>query len=79
MNGLRLGVSSDILPYSAQQVLDADYQLNKFVLSTVGLAGKGLLLGGLLSVFFLRKQRVLFYGAGFGAGLSIFQTLSRSV
>jgi hypothetical protein len=58
-------------------VLNADYQLNKFVLSTVGLAGKGLLLGGVLSLFFLRKQRVLFYGAGFGSGMSIFQALSR--
>lgn len=75
MNGLRLGVSSDILPYSTQQVLDADYRLNKFVLGTVGLAARGLLWGGLAALFFVRKQRVVFYGAGFGAGLSVFNEL----
>jgi hypothetical protein len=77
MNGLRLGVSSDILPYSTEQVLEADYRLSKFVLSTVELAGKGLLLGGALSLFFLRKTPVIFYGAGFGAGLSVFHELSK--
>jgi hypothetical protein len=75
MNGLRLGVSSDILPYSTEQVLDADYRLNKFVLGTVGSAARGLFWGGLAALFFVRKQRVVFYGAGFGAGLSVFSEL----
>jgi hypothetical protein len=46
--------------------------LNKFFLSTLSLAGKGLLLGTALSLFFIRKQPVIFYGMGFGAGLSVF-------
>lgn len=72
MSGFRLGVSSEILPHTAEEVLDADYRLNKFVLGTVSLAGKGLAYGLIGSLFFLRKQRVIFYGAGFGAGLSFF-------
>jgi hypothetical protein len=72
MSGFQLGVSAQILPYSTQEVLDADYRLNKFALGTVSLAGKGLLYGALASLFFLRKQRVVFYGAGFGAGLGFF-------
>jgi hypothetical protein len=47
------------------------------VLGTIGLAGKGLITGALLSVFFLRKQPVIFYGAGFGIGTSIFHELIR--
>lgn len=73
----RLGVSGDVLPYTTEEVLNADYRLNKFVLSTVGLAGKGLLVGTALSLFFLRKQPVMFYGMGFGIGLSVFHELSR--
>ena len=73
----RLGVSADILPYSTEEVLNADYRFNKFVLGTVGLAGKGLLLGTVCSLFFLRKQPVIFYGMGFGIGLSVFHELSK--
>jgi hypothetical protein len=53
-------------------VLNADYRLNKFLLGTVSFATKGLAYGLLASLFFLRKQRVIFYGAGFGAGLAFF-------
>jgi hypothetical protein len=77
MSGLRLGSSKDILPYTTEDILNADYQLNSFVLGTIGSATKGLLTGALLSIFFLRKTRVVFYGAGFGAGLSIFHQLKK--
>jgi hypothetical protein len=77
MSGLRLGVSADILPYSNQEILDADYRLNKFLLETVSYAGKGLALGIIGSLFFLRKQRIVFYGAGFGAGLSFFHGVKK--
>ena len=77
MSGLRLGVSADILPHTTQEVLDADYRLNKFVLSTLGSAVKGLTLGAVASVFFTKRQRVALYGAGFGAGLSIFHEFSK--
>lgn len=71
----RLGVSADILPYSREEVLNADYRFNKFVLGTAALAGKGLLLGGLASLFFIRKTPVIFYGMGFGIGTSVFHEL----
>lgn len=77
MNGLRLGVSSEILPYSREEVLNADLKFNRFVLGTAALAGKGLLLGGVCSLFFLRKTPVLFYGMGFGIGLSVFHELAK--
>lgn len=73
MSGLRLGVSADILPYSTQEVLDADFRLNKFLLGTVSYASQGLALGIIGSLFFLKKQRIVFYGAGFGGGLALFQ------
>ena len=76
MNG-RLGVSSEILPYSREEVLGADLKFNRFVLGTAALAGKGLLLGGVCSLFFLRKTPVLFYGMGFGIGLSVFHELAK--
>jgi len=47
------------------------------VLGTVALAAKGLLYGGLAALFFIRKQRVVLYGAGFGAGLSVFNELNK--
>ncbi len=77
MSGHRLGVSADILPYSQQEILNADYRLNKFALSTLSLAGKGLLVGTVLSLFFLRKQPVIFYGMGFGVGLSVFHEIAK--
>lgn len=77
MSGLRLGVSADILPYSTQDILDADYRLNKFLLGTVSCATQGLALGLIGSLFFVRKQRIVFYGAGFGAGLSFFQEFKK--
>lgn len=58
-------------------MLQADYELNKFLLGTVSLAGKGLGYGLIASLFFLRKQRVIFYGAGFGAGLAFFHQFKK--
>ena len=75
MNRSRLGVSADILPYSQEEVMDADYRFNKFVLGTTAMAGKGLLLGLVGSLFFIRKTPVIFYGTGFGAGISVFHEL----
>lgn len=77
MNGLRLGVSADVLPYTTDAILDADYRFNRFVLGTAALAGKGLILGGVCSLFFLRKTPVVFYGMGFGVGISVFHELIR--
>lgn len=71
----RLGVSADILPYSQQEILDADFRFNRFVLGTASLAGQGLLLGAVGSLFFLRKTPVVFYGMGFGIGTSVFHEL----
>ena len=75
MNNLRLGISADVLPYSKEDVLNSDYRFNRFVLSTAALAGKGFLFGGICSLFFLRKPPVIFYGLGFGVGVSIFHEL----
>jgi hypothetical protein len=72
MKGFRLGVSQDILPYTRQEVLDADYRFNKFLLGTFEFAVKGLAVGAVASLFFLHRRRVIFYGAGFGAGLAFF-------
>jgi len=43
------------------------------MLSTVKLGFKGLLYGSIISLFFIKKNRIIFYGTGFGAGLSFFQ------
>jgi hypothetical protein len=72
MSKLRLGVSGDILPYTTQQILDSDYRFNKFLINTVQSAVKGAGIGLFLSLFFIKKQRIVFYGSGFGAGLSFF-------
>lgn len=73
----RLGLSAEVLPYSQEEVLGADYRFNRFVLGTAALAGKGLLLGTVASLFFLRKTPVVFYGMGFGVGISVFHELIR--
>jgi hypothetical protein len=72
MSGLRLGVSGDILPYTKEEILGADLRLNKFLLGTVWLAAQGLAVGALA-----RKQRVIFYSAGFGGGLSFFNEFKK--
>lgn len=72
MSSIRLGVSKDILPYTNQEILEADEKFNKFVINTGQLALKGLGIGLVASLFFVKKQRVIFYGLGFGAGLSFF-------
>ena len=77
MSQLRLGLSGDILPHTTEDILNADYRLNKFLLGTVSYAFKGLALGLVGSLFFLRKQRVIFYGAGFGGGLSFFHEFKK--
>lgn len=77
MSGLRLGVSADILPYSTEEILEADFRLNKFLLRTVSYAAQGLALGVIGSIFFLRKQPVIFYSAGFGGGLSFFHEFKK--
>ena len=77
MSTLRLGVSADILPHSTEDILHADYRFNKFLLGTVCLAAKGLAVGAFASLFFLHRTRVVFYSAGFGAGLSFFHEFKK--
>ncbi len=77
MSNLRLGVSKDILPYTTEQILDADRKLNKFVINTFQSGLKGLAIGVVASLFFARKQRIIFYSAGFGAGLNFFSTICK--
>ncbi len=69
---LRLGRSQGILPYSHSQIISADKQLNKFVINTAEYALKGLAVGLVASLFFLKRKRVALYGMGFGAGVSVF-------
>lgn len=75
MSRLRLGVSKDILPYTTQEILDADRKFNKFIINTFQSGIKGLALGAIASIFFVKRRRIIFYSAGFGAGLSFFSTL----
>lgn len=75
MSNLRLGVSKDILPYTSEQILDADRRLNKFIINTCESGLKGLALGVVASLFFVRKSRIIFYSASFGAGLNLFTTI----
>jgi len=77
MSNLRLGVSKDILPYTTEQILEADRKLNKFVINTVQSGLKGLGIGLVASLFFSRKRPIIFYSAGFGAGLSFFSTICK--
>lgn len=74
MSNLRLGVSKEILPYSTQQILDADRKFNKFVINTFQSGLQGLAIGVVASLFFARKRPIIFYSAGFGAGLNFFTT-----
>ena len=75
MSNLRLGVSKDILPYSTEQILDADRKFNKFIINTFQSGLKGLAIGVVASLFFARKRPIIFYSAGFGAGISFFTTI----
>jgi hypothetical protein len=77
MNNLRLGVSKDILPYTTEQILQADRKFNKFVINTTESGLKGLGIGLVASLFFARKKPIIFYSAGFGAGLSFFSTVCK--
>jgi len=77
MSNLRLGVSKDILPYTTQQILDADRKLNKFAINTIQSGLKGLAIGVAASLFFAKKRRIIFYSAGFGAGLNFFSTICK--
>lgn len=77
MSNLRLGVSKDILPYTTEQILDADRKLNKFVINTCQSGLKGLAFGVVASLFFARKNRIIFYSAGFGVGLNFFTTICK--
>jgi len=75
MSALRLGVSKDILPYTTQEILDADRKFNKFVINTFQSAFKGLAFGVVASLFFAKRRRIIFYSTGFGAGVTFFSTL----
>lgn len=56
MNNLRLGVSKDILPYTTDQILEADRKLNKFAINTIQSGLEGLLIGTALSLFFAKND-----------------------
>ena len=77
MSNLRLGVSKDILPYTTEQILEADRKLSKFAINTVQSGLQGLALGVVASLFFAKKRRIIFYSAGFGAGLNFFSTICK--
>ena len=71
---LRLGVNRKIVPFSDQEIVDADIQFNRFVINTAQLFGKALIYGAVASIFFLRKRSIIFYSGGFGVGYSFFRT-----
>lgn len=73
VNRLRLGLSPNILPYTHQEILQADYSFNKFLINTAQNALKGLAIGLIASAFFKNKG-IIFYSAGFGAGYTYFTT-----
>ena len=75
MNNLRLGVSKDILPYTTEQILEADRKFNRFAINTIQSGLEGLVIGTALSLFFAKKRRIILYSAGFGAGLNFFTTI----
>ena len=72
---LRLGLSSQILPFTRPQILEADYQFNKFVINTAQNALKGLAFG-LVASFFFKRKGIIFYSAGFGVGYRYFSTFA---
>lgn len=55
-------------------MLAADRRLNVFAINTFQSALKGAAIGALASLFFFRKGKVIFYSAGFAAGLNFFET-----
>lgn len=70
---LRLGLSSQILPYTNEEVLKYDYRFNKFVINTAQSALTGLAVGVVASLFFKRKS-VIYYCVGFSVGQQVFGT-----
>jgi hypothetical protein len=72
---LRLGLTKQILPFTREQVLLADYKFNKFLINTAQNALKGLVLGTVASVFF-KSKGIIFYSAGFGIGYTGFSTFA---
>lgn len=73
ISNMRLGVSSQILPFSNDEIVKYDYVFNKFVINTAQSALKGLAFGLAASLFFKRKG-VIFYSVGFGLGTQIMGT-----
>lgn len=72
---LRLGLSKDILPYTETEVLDAEYNLSKFLVRSAQNTIVGLAIGTVASLFFKRKS-IIFYSAGFGFGYTFFSTFT---
>ena len=56
-------ISADILKF------------NKFIINTFQSGLKGLAFGLVASLFFARKQRIIYYSTGFGAGLNFFEAI----
>ena len=72
---LRPGISKQILPFTHQEIISADYQFNKFLINSVQNTLKGLAVGLAASIFFKRKG-IIFYSAGFGLGYTYFTTFT---
>lgn len=71
---IRLGVSADILPYTHQEVLDAEYKLHKLMIGSAQSTLTGLAIGAVASIFF-RRPSIIYYCGGFGLGYTIFSNL----
>ena len=72
-SNMRLGISSEILPFTKDEVVKYDFMFNKFVINTAQSALKGLAFGLVASLFFKRKG-IIFYSVGFGIGSQVLGT-----
>lgn len=75
VSNIRLGVSKQILPYNVTEVLEAEYNLSKFVVQSAQNTLLGLAVGTAASIFFKRKS-IIFYTGGFGLGYTLFNTFN---
>lgn len=72
MSDFGIGEEKRITPYTPEQVYKADIKLNRYLIDAGYYALKGLCYGAVASIFFTKKQRVLWYFMGFGFGYATY-------
>ena len=64
--------SSEIAPYTKEEIYKADVKMGRFLLDAAYYSAWGLLYGAVGSLFFIKKARIANYCLGFGFGYAVY-------